>query len=254
MSDQNITTTDTSLKNPISTNKSFNISKARAAQLAILFYFLLALLSPLGLLVPPEWIDEGDAAATVEDIQDNETLFRIAIVMNLFGQISFLLAGIAFYELFKDVDRFQAKLLLAFVALSVPMTMVLDVFRFGALHLIGDADYLASLEDRNAQVVFMMTMHGLGIHIVELFWGLWLLPLGYLFYKSEYIPKILGFLLIVNGVSYVLDVFNWMVFSQENEFVTDLLFLGETIGELPTILWLVIMGIRLPEKRVHLWG
>lgn len=256
MSDETTTHIENSLKAPSILHTSLNISKVTAARLAILFYVLLALLSPLGLLLPPQWIDEGDAAGTVENIQDNDTLFRVAIVLNIFGQTCFLLVGIAFYELYKDVNRFQAKLLLAFVAVSVPITIGMEVFHLGALHLVGDAEYLGNLNNAeiNAQVVFMMSMYEFGIHIVSIFWGLWLIPLGYLSYKSEYLPKVLGILLIINGVSYVLDVINWIVFSQEVEMINTVLLIGAAIGELPTILWLLIMGFNLPVRRVRLWG
>ena len=75
MSDQTSTPTENTLKDPSASNTSLGISRVTAAKLAILFYVLLALLSPLGLLVPPQWIDEGNAAGTVESIRDNETLF-----------------------------------------------------------------------------------------------------------------------------------------------------------------------------------
>jgi hypothetical protein len=76
---------------------------------------------------------------------------------------------------------------------------------------------------------------------VQIFWGLWLLPIGKLIIESEFLPKTIGYLMIIAGIGYVVDVFNWFVFPDFNFGLSVFTFVGEIV--LP--LWLLIKGVNL---------
>jgi hypothetical protein len=95
--------------------------------------------------------------------------------------------------------------------------------------------------------MLFLDLHEYGILIATIFWGLWLLPLGYLVFKSGYIPRILGVLLIIGGFGYLIDFVVFFIFPNFEVSIGQFTFLGEIL--LP--LWLLIKGVNIGvwEKR-----
>ena len=234
----------------------FVVSQATAAKIAILSYLILAITGPFGLLIPPSMIDSDSAANTVGNIQGSDLQLRISVILGIFGQVSFIFVGLGFYSLFKPVDEHQSAILLVFVLVAVPMAIANYINLVAALHLSGNPSYLGSVDSAtvDAQVLFFMNMFEFGVVIVSIFWGLWLLPLGYLSYKSDYVPKILGILVMINGVGYVFDVIHEIVLSGDSAILGTLIEISLFVGELPYILWILVMGFNLADRRVRLWS
>jgi hypothetical protein len=179
-----------------------------------------------GLIVP------GDAAATASHIMASEGLFRIGIVSDLIGQVFHILLVLVLYELLKTVNKNQALLMVVLALAPVPIAMLNQLNQFAVLPLLSSADY--------PQVMFFLNLHHQGVLIAQIFWGLWLFPLGYLVFKSGYIPRILGVLLIIAGLGYLIDSFG--TFLSPNYGLTISMF--TFIGEVLFLLWLLIKGVK----------
>lgn len=139
--------------------------------------------------------------------------------------------------------------MVALVVVQVPLVFLIEICRFTSLMILkGEAfKTLAPGEVQDFAMLFLK-VHGYGIQIVEIFWGLWLIPFGQLVYKSSFIPRILGILLILAGVGYTLDSFTFMLFPKYREFTQIIAFTFSGIGELSIILWLLIKGVKKNYK------
>jgi len=135
-----------------------------------------------------------------------------------------------------------------FILLGVPIAMLNELNHFVVLLLSG-ADYLTvfTADQLQALVPLLLDLHEHGIMIAHIFWGLWLLPMGYLIFKSGYIPRILGVLLIIGGFGYLIDFVTFLLFPDFDVTIAEFTFIGELL--LP--LWLLIKGVDVEqwEKR-----
>ena len=170
-------------------------SLKKTARIAGFWYLLMAITGPIGLLyVPSKLIVPGDAAATVSKIVASEGLFRSSIVSWLIGQMIFIVLPLVLYKLLKPVNKTHALLMVIFIELAIPIAFINEVNRLAVLVLLSGADYLKAFQadQLQAQVMFFLDLHAQGIGVAQMFWGLWLFPLGYLIFKSGFLPRILG--------------------------------------------------------------
>ena len=231
-------------------NQIVERSPRASARIAGLWFLLLAVCSFFTVLfVDSNIYVSGDAVATAAKILDHTWLFRLGIVSDLVGEAGFLFAGLAFYRLFASVDRHQARTLLALVIASVPIAFLVTLNKFAPIILLGDAGFLKAFEPDQLQTLAMLfiELHKYGILIVSVFWGLWLLPLGILAYKSGFFPKIFGILLIVNFASYMVNEFLAFLFPEAQLLIAPVMNVLLAIGEIPFLFWLLIRGARNPD-------
>lgn len=229
------------------TTKTSPLAYARVAGVLYLSLVPLAIFGfPFG---PSRLFVPGDAATTANHILASESLFRLSMAINLLGAIINALVVLALYRLLKVVDKNMASLMVIFLLLSVPIAMLNELNHMAALLLLSNANYLASFTASQLQalVLFFHDLHRYGLTIAELFWGLWLFPLGYLVFKSGFLPRILGVLLIIGCFGYL--IVSLAAFLLPN-YSVDFLRLA-AIGEILLPLWLVIKGVNVEqwEKR-----
>lgn len=221
-------------------------STKRAARRAGLLYLVMSLPAPFTLIyIPSFFMASEDAAATANKIRTSEFLFRFGIVGALIGWTLFIFVGLALYDLLKGVNKKHALLMLVLVLVSVPISFLNELNRIAALILLSGADFLSAFDPPhlNALVMVFLKLYGKGILVVEIFWGLWLFPFGVLVYKSGFLPRILGVLLIPAGCAYLAVVFTYLLFPHYGDVVSKVTSLLQ-LGELPIILWLSIMGAK----------
>ncbi len=191
----------------------------------------------------------GDAAATVHNIMASASLFRLSIMSALIVQIVNILLVLVLYKLLKPVSKNYAVLMVILFLVSVPITMLNELNQFAALLLLSGTDYLSIVEVDllHAQVMLFLDLHEHGIYISSLFWGLWLFPMGYLVFKSGFLPKILGILLFIGCFGYLIDFVTFFFFPSFEPIV-----LYTFWGELLLALWLLIKGVNVEQwkKRV----
>jgi hypothetical protein len=219
----------------------------KAARTAGATYLLLAFTAPFSLIyVPNKLIVRGDAATTASNIRNSEMLFRSSIALNLITSVIFLFVVLALYRVFSRVDTKHAVVMAVLALTSVPISFLNEVNNIAALTLAQGTPFL-SVFDRHqldALAMLFLRLHGQGIIVNELFWGLWLFPFGILVIRSGFIPRILGILLLLNGATYVVLSLVAVLAPQYSGIAGRYAFIPET-GELWIMLWLLIRGGRV---------
>lgn len=226
-------------------------SLSKNARIAGLLYLLASAVGGVRLLyVPNALIVHGNATATANNIAAHESLFRLGIFSNLLASALWLFVPLALYRLFKDVDQALAVLMVILGSLmQVPLFFINSVTDVAALLLARGADFLSVFDkpQRDAFAMLFLNLH----HQLDLanamFWGLWLLPFGLLVYRSRFLPRFFGVWLMVGCFAWLALSFSSFLFpGYEDKVFT----LGQpfALGEVATMLWLVIMGAK--EQRL----
>jgi hypothetical protein len=212
-----------------------------------LLYFLLLLSAPIGLVVVPgKVIVSGNASATADNIRASEWLVRIGIASELFHQTLLVFLVLALYRLFKPVNESYARQVVVLGALvSVPVMFVDVLNEIAALVLASGADFLAALQrpQLDALAYLFLRLHGEGVTVVSIFWGLWLFPFGMLVIRSGFIPRALGFFLMIAGAAYLANAFAALLVPRFEPLVSRVAMPLE-FGEAPIIFWLLIWGAK----------
>ena len=222
------------------TNQAANPNKT--ARIAGGLYLLLGVLGAFSMLyVPSALLVPGDAEATIRNLTASEGLFRLGIVGALVTQVVQIFVAFYLYKVLKPVNRTHALLMVIFVLLAVPIAMLNELTHAAVPLLLNGAEALTGFttEQLHALVPFFLELHEHGIMIAHTFWGLWLLPMGYLVYRSDYLPKLIGILLMIGCFGYLIDAATYFLVPGFGVTVSEFTFVGELL--LP--LWLVIRGV-----------
>lgn len=198
--------------------------------------------------VPDKLIVQGNAAATANNITASETLFRFGIAGELIGQAAFIFVALALYDLLKGVNRRHATLMVLLIMVSIPIAFLNEVNTFAALALVRGTDYLSIFDkpQRDALAMLFLHLHGRGFVVTEIFWGLWLLPLALLVYKSRFLPRFLGVWLAIAGVAWVILSLTSVLLPQYQDKVNTYL-QPAIFGEIVFMFWLLIKGAKPPS-------
>lgn len=222
-------------------------STQQQARIAGWWYLLVAVSAPIGLMyVPGKLIVSGNATATADNIRDSGWLLRIGIASELFHQVIAIFLVLALYRLFKSVNENHARQLVILGALvSVPIMFVNVLNEIAALILVSGADFLSVFEkpELDALAYLFVRLHGLGITVASIFWGLWLFPFGMLVIHSGFIPRVFGYLLMIAGTAYLASAFATLVLPQFAPLVSQIA-LPLEVAELPIVVWLLIWGAK----------
>ena len=211
-----------------------------------LLYILASIVGIFGLLyVPNKLIMNGNAVETARNIAASETLFRLGMAAHLIGEALFVFVALALYDLFKAVSHRNALCMLTLILVAIPMAFLNELNAIAALVLVQGADFLSlfSQPQRDALAMLFLNVHGYGFDVTGIFWGLWLFPLGFLVYRSGFLPRILGVLLIVNSLAYPVSSFTSLVLPHYGPIVSRLI-MPLYSGELWFMLWLLIRGAK----------
>ncbi len=225
-------------------------STKRTARIAGVLYVLLALTGVFSLIyVPTTLVVFGDATATAENIRSSELLFRSGILSGLVSNVIFVFLVLALYRLLKETSHKQAMLMVTLVVISVATTFANTINQLGALIALSGADFLSVFEkpELDAIAYLFIRLNSWGIQIIQIFWGLWLFPFGLLVYRSGFIPKILGVLLMIAGFGYLLGSFMFQILPQYDDALSTFIMVLE-MGELPIIFWLLIVGAKAQSE------
>jgi hypothetical protein len=222
------------------------ISNQKLAKIAGVLYLFIAILGFWGIMyVPSQTIVRGDGAATIIKLLSNEFLFRSGIAGNLASSVIFLFLALTFYRLFKNINENLAKTLVVLVIVQTPVFFISEALNFSAL-MVAKGELMKSFDTIQRQdfVLFLLRTSKYVIIILQIFWGLWLIPLGQLILKSGYLPRIIGILLILAGVCYVIEVMDYILLSKKLFLITHNFAILYSVAELSTVLWLLIKGVK----------
>jgi uncharacterized protein DUF4386 len=211
------------------------------------WYLLLVIFGPVRLIyIPNKLFVTGNATATAANITAHEWLFRLGIVSDLFCGVILIFLVLAFYRLFKGVDQNLSVMVVIFGGVMPALIDFVNVLNdAAALQLVRGADFLTVFDkpQRDALAMLFLRLHHQVIVGAEILWGVWLLPLAVLVYRSRFLPRFLGVWLALGGFAYVILSLTGELLPQ----FQDKVFLYAQpafFGELALMLWLVIKGVK----------
>ena len=238
------------------TTRTAEISLNTVARIAGFLYVLMIPFGLFGIMyVPTVLVVAGDAVTTTKNIMANIGLFRLSIVTALIVQVTHIFIVLLLYKLLKPVNKNFASLMVIFMLVSVPITMVNELNHFAVLLLLSGADYLKVFTAGQSQALVPMffDLHAYGIFIASIFWGLWLFPMGYLVFKSGFISKIPGVLLIIAGSGYLIDTFARLLSPHYGATIVATIITVTLFGELVFPIWLLIKGVNVEKWKKHVF-
>ena len=227
------------------TNRIAEQSPRKTARMAGLFYLIFILTTVLATYVRSQFIVSGDAATTAYNIVASQGLFRVGFVTELVSAVFFLLAAWSLYVLLKPVNKNLALLFLLLNLGGVAVECINVLNLYAALQFLSGANYLTAFQTGQLQAMAMsyLNLYTNGFLIAQIFFSAWLLPLGYLVYKSRFLPKFLGLLLILDffgNMSWFLQGFllpNYGILAYPGNVIS-------FIAEISITLWLLIMAVK----------
>lgn len=237
-------------------------SNKKLARIAGLLYLGVVLTGIFTLMyVPSKLIVSDNASLTYRNIVSSEPLFRLGIISGLLCYTFFLFLPIVLYKLLNPVSENYAKLMVLLAVMSVPIFFLNVQNEFTILSLINTENnqFGFSAEQIQSQVMLYLDQYNNGMRIVHIFSGFWLFPFGYLVFKSGFLPKFLGVLLMLGCFGYLINFAGHTLFPDYSKIgISSYISLPASFGEIGTCLWLLIMGAKdkspLNEKASHQHG
>jgi hypothetical protein len=223
------------------------------ARLAGILYVLMGIPAWFSLMyVPSAFMVRGNATATALNIVNGQSLYRLGILSELVSQTIFLVLVLVLYDLFKDADRKQARLMVMLVGVSVAFEFANCLNLIAPLILLSGADFLSvfSKPQLDALVLVFLKLRNSGLGVVSLIWGLWLLPFGVLAIKSGFFPKVLGVMLIVACFAYVTDSITSIMLPVPIPAVSTVTLALGGLGELAIVVWMIVVGAKTPQTEI----
>ena len=195
--------------------------------------------------VPSKLLVHGNATATANNIAAHELLFRLGIAADLIGQALFIFVALALYDLFKGVNQRHALFMLILILVAIPIAFLNEVNSIAALVLVRGPDFLSVFDkpQRDALARLFLNLRGGGFDVATIFWGLWLFPLGLLVYRSGFLPRFLGVLLMIGTFAYLANSLTSLVLPQYETIVSRWLSPLQAV-EVVFMLWLLILGAK----------
>ncbi|MCP4294285.1 MAG: DUF4386 domain-containing protein [Proteobacteria bacterium] len=200
-----------------------------------------------GIIVP------GDAAATAKKIIDSGELFRVGISGWLIAIIGDVIRAWALYVFFKRVNKSIALLAAWWMLLHDAIFGFANTCLIMVSELLNGSGYFAglALETLHPLMMLLLEMHFYGFEIGLFFFSFHLILLGYLALKSDYVPRILGVLVLIAGFGYLVDSAGLIILSNYPDLLTNILALPNIVGELALVAWLAFKGGKSPSEAVN---
>jgi Domain of unknown function (DUF4386) len=223
----------------------------RRARIAGVLYLLVGIFGGFaqGFVYPTMYV-AGDAASTVGNLLANSGLVRLGVVADFVDNTIWVFLALVLYRLLKHVNKSVASAMVVLVAIGAGITMLNAVFEFEALRVATGAVNLAGLgaPGSNALALLLVDAQHYGLLIASIFFGLWLVPLGYLAYKSGWFPKALGVGLIVGGACYLVDMLAAFLLPDIGKAISGYVTIPSAIAEVSMVLYLLVIGVKTPKS------
>jgi len=219
------------------------------ARIAGAFYLLTIIMGVFAeVFVRGALVVRDDAAATATNILAQEPLYRFGLAADLIMLACYIAVTLLFYGLFKPVDGSFSLLAAFFSLMGIAVLAVNSLNHLAPLVFLGDAHYLSAFETNQLQAFALLSlrMHARGYTISGVFFGIYMLMLGYLIFKSFFLPRTLGVLMAIGGLSFLTHSFAIFLLPTLVARLPDLGMLGG-IAELALSLWLIAMGVNVSK-------
>jgi hypothetical protein len=221
-------------------------STKKTARIAGMLYLVNGLTGFFGIVyVPSRLVVSGNAAATAQNILASERLFRLGIASELICAVEFIFLLLVLYRLLGGVDRTHASLMLILGLAFVPLMCLNVLNEIAALTLLRGGDFLSALgqPQREAMAMLFLDMHRYG-YVIGWIFGPWLFFFGLLVFKSGFLPRVLGALLIAACFGYLADSLTPLLLPDFAILVGRIASIPLTLGEPAIILWFLIRGAK----------
>jgi hypothetical protein len=222
-------------------------SPKRLARIAGFLYLLVGIFGGFAEgYVEPKMYFAGNAAATAGNVVANAGLVRMGVVSDLLDGTVFIFLALALYSLLKPVHTSVARAMLVLVILATAITCLSALFEFEGLRVAtGAVDVTAfGAAGSSALVLLLLDAQHYGLLVAQIFFGLWLAPLGYLAYRSGWFPKALGVVLIAACASYLVDLLAAFLVPEIAKTIHGFLVILPAIAEPSMVLYLLVIGVK----------
>ena len=230
-------------------------SPKRLARIAGVLYLLVGIFGGFaqGFVYPKIYV-AGDAATTAANLVANSGLVRMGVVADFFDNVIWVFLALILYRLLKQVNTSAARAMVVLVAIGASITMLNAVFEFEALRVATGAVNLSGFgaAGSSALALLLVDAQHYGLLIASIFFGLWLVPLGYLAYKSGWFPKALGVVLIVGGACYLVDMLAAFLLPDIGKAIHGYVNIVSAIAEIWMVGYLLVIGVKTSTPRERL--
>ena len=228
-------------------------SPKRLARIAGLLYLLVGIFGGFaqGFVYPKIYV-AGDVATTAANLIANSGLVRLGVVADFFDNTIWVFLALILYRLLKHMNKGAAGAMVVLVAIGAGITMLNAVFEFEALRVATGAVNLASVAGSNALASLLIDTQHYGLLIAQIFFGLWLVPLGYLAFKSGWFPKALGVVLLFGAVCYLVDTLGAFLVPDVGKAIHGYVTIPSAIAEIWTVGYLLVIGVKTSTPHARL--
>ncbi|PYT60711.1 MAG: DUF4386 domain-containing protein, partial [Acidobacteria bacterium] len=232
------------------TDRTVETSPQLYARIGGVLYLIIIVLGIFGeAFVRDRIFVSGDAAATAANLRSMESLWRLGIATELFLLICAIALTLIFYLLLRPVSKELALLAVFFNLVSVAVEAVAALDLVAALFPLGNAGYLKALPPEQLYVMASLAIksHSYGFGVALIFFGCVCLILGYLIFRSGYLPKAIGVLMQIAGLSYLTDSFALILAPAFANRIFPAVLVPAFVGEASLCLWLLVKGVNVPK-------
>lgn len=215
------------------------------ARIAGAFYLITIIMGVFAeVFVRGALVVRDDAAATATNIMAHEPLYRFGLAADLIMLACYIVVTLLFYALFKPVSKSLSLLAAFFSLVGIAVLAVNSLNHLAPLVVLGSAHYRSAFEMTQLQALALMSlrMHARGYSISGVFFGIYCIMIGYLAFRSGFLPRILGVLMAIGGLAFLTESFAIILWSALAARLPDLGMLGG-IAELSLSVWLMVMGV-----------
>jgi len=225
------------------------MSPKRLARVAGVFYLLVGIFGGFAEgYVDPKLYVPGNGTATAANVIAHVGLVRIGVIAHLLDATFFVGVALVLYVLLHPVHPAIARAMLVLVALASGIIALNAVFQFESLRVATDSSYASAFgaAGSNALVLLLLDLQHYGTLSAQVFFGLWLVPLGYLTSRSGLFPKWLGVVLVLGGVCYLVDLLAAFGLPRLGAAIHGFVTLPSAVAEISMVVYLLAVGVRSP--------
>ena len=243
------TTIQTGMRQRTLPERSLAGSPKRLARIAGLLYLVVGILGGFAFAaIYSTMYVAGDAATTAGKLVANAGLVRIGVAADLIQVTFWVFLSLTLYALLKHVSAYAARAMVVLVAIGASISCLNILFEFVGMRAATDAAYLAAAgtAGSNTLPMLMLDLQHYGYVIAGIFFGTWLMPLGYLAFKSGMFPQALGIVLVVGGIGYLCDTLAALVAPELTPIIHPIAALLGIVAEVSLLAYLLVKGVRTP--------
>jgi hypothetical protein len=198
-------------------------------------------------------VDSSDASTTASNILAHEHLFRIALAADLIGVAAYVVVAGLLYGLFKSVNRSLSLVAAFFSLVGCTIQSSANLFDLAALSVFHPEPSVGAFNAAQSKMMALLLLrqHAQAFNIAIVFFGFYCILIGFLIFRSRFMPRILGALVGLSGLAYVANNFAIFLAIPIPMVLAHLVPILGGIGELSLMMWLLVMGVNTERRRAQ---